>query len=61
MAQKTNTTWKTIPISQLARIINGPEVQEPVYYFGRTIKKQDIELPGKTYVWARGLVDQEED
>lgn len=49
------TQWRTIPIAQQMRQANGPEVREPVYFFGRTVKVQDIELPGKEYPWAKDI------
>lgn len=47
--------FRTIPLTELIRQINGPSVREPVYYFGEEIKVQDIEIPGQTYAWARDI------
>ncbi len=48
-------TFRTIPLTQLIEQANGPETREPVYFFGQTIKKQDVEIPGQTYAWARDI------
>ncbi len=53
--------FRTIPLSQLIEQANGVEVREPVYYFGKTIKVQDIELPGQTYAWARDITPPEQE
>ncbi|AUR96737.1 hypothetical protein NVP1232O_03 [Vibrio phage 1.232.O._10N.261.51.E11] len=53
-------TFRTIPLTQLIAQVNGPEIREPVYYFGQTVKVQDIELPGQTYAWARDIPVPEE-
>ncbi|CAL9954861.1 hypothetical protein VPH219E481_0002 [Vibrio phage 219E48-1] len=53
--------FRTIPLTQLIEQANGPEVREPVYYFGKTIKVQDIELPGQTYAWARNITPPEQE
>jgi hypothetical protein len=55
MAKAKPTTWKEIPIGQLMKIAAGPEIQEHVYPFGRVVKKQPIELDGKTYQWAKDI------
>lgn len=54
MTQKT--VFKEIPISQLMRQANGVPKQEYVYFFsGRNAKKQDFELEGQEYAWAKDI------
>ncbi len=54
-------TFRTIPLTQLIEQVNGGEIREPVYYFGKTVKVQDIELPGQTYAWARDITPPEQE
>jgi len=54
-------TFRTIPLTQIIRRVNGPEIREEVYDFGRTRKVQGIELPGVTYPWARDIPIPQED
>lgn len=53
------TTFKTIPYTDIMKQVNGQPTREPVYYFGRTIKVQPLELPGKEYHWARDLPESD--
>ena len=48
-------TFKKLNVKSLVQQLEGSEPAYPVYYFGKTIKSERPEVPGKTYRWARDL------
>lgn len=58
MANLTSkVTFKKLNGKALVQQLDGTEPPYPVYYFGKTIKFERPEVPGKEYRWARDNPD----
>ena len=52
---RRRVTFKKINAKALVQQLDGPEPPYPVYQFGKTLKFERPEVPGKTYRWARDI------
>ena len=57
MAER-KVTFKKLNGKALVQQLAGTEPAYPVYYFGKTIKIERPEVPGKEYRWARDNPDE---
>ena len=52
----TKVKFRKVNVKSLVQQIEGREPPYPVYRFGKVIKTERPEVPGKTYRWAKDLV-----
>ena len=53
MAAQRPVTFKKLNVKAVVQQLAGTEQAYPVYYFGKTVKVERPEVPGKEYRWAR--------
>ncbi len=58
MSTRNRVIFRTIPLTQIIRQVNGPPQNIAVYNFGSVQKFEREDMPGSVYAWARGVREE---